>query len=114
MWYNILLEETSGHIHVVGFEPVIHLMPEGSISAVLAQALAERWWYTTHTFHIVGQEMTITSHYFHRMIDLRIDGVSISLEDESGIRFGVDLLGRRYATKTIRYADLEVDFVHRS
>ena len=29
-----------------------------------------------------------------------------------GIRLGVDLLGRRYATETIRYADLEVDFMH--
>ena len=48
------------------------------------------------------------------MIDLQFDGVSISLEDESGIRLGVDLLGRRYATKTICYTDLEVDFMHRS
>ncbi|KAK9997981.1 hypothetical protein SO802_017584 [Lithocarpus litseifolius] len=47
------------------------------------------------------------------MIGLWFDGVSISLEDESGIRLGVDMLGRRYATATIRYTDHEMDFMHR-
>ncbi|KAL0008564.1 hypothetical protein SO802_010066 [Lithocarpus litseifolius] len=37
----------------------------------------------------------------------------ISLEDESGIQLGIDLLGRRYAIETIYYADLEADFMHR-
>ena len=40
-------------------------------------------------------------------------GVLISLEDKSGIWLGIDLLGRRYATETIYYADLKADFMHR-
>ena len=94
VWYNILTEETRGHIQATGFEPFICLMPKRSASAVLVQTLAERWWDTTHTFHIAGREMTITPYEFHRMIGLRVDGVSISLEDESGIRLGADLLRR--------------------
>ena len=47
------------------------------------------------------------------MTGLWFNGVLISLEDELGIRLGADLLGRRYATKTICYTDLEVDFMHR-
>lgn len=46
------------------------------------------------------------------MIGLHFDGVSISLEDESGVWLGADLLGRRYATKTICYIDLEANFIH--
>ena len=112
MWYNILTEETWGHFHAVGFEPVIHLMPERSASAVLGSTLAKRWWDITHTFHIAGREMTITPYDFHHMTGLRFDGVLISLEDESGIQLGIDLLGRRYATETIRCIDLEADFMH--
>lgn len=104
--------ETQGHICMAGFESVVHLMPKRSAHVVLAQTLAERWWDTTHTFHIAGQEMTITPHDFHHMIGLRFDGVLISLEDESGIWLATNLLGRRYATEII-YIDLEVDFLHR-
>ena len=57
--------------------------------------------------------MTITPYNFHRMAGLRFNGVPISLEDELGVRLGADLLGRRYTTETIRYTDLEVDFMHR-
>ena len=89
-------------------------MPERSTSAVLVQTLAKRWWDTTHTFHIADREMTITPHDFHYMTGLQFAGVPISLEDELGIRLGANLLGRRYATKTIRYTNLaEVDFMHR-
>ena len=112
VWYNILTEETRGHIQATGFEPIICLMPKRSASAVLAQTLAERWWDTTHTFHIAGREMTITPHEFHCMIGLRFDGVLISLEDESGIRLGADLLRRQYATEMTHYTDLETDFMH--
>ena len=85
-------------------------MPERSASDVLAQTLAKRWWDNTHTFHIVGREMTITPLDFYRIISLRFDGVPISLKDKSGFQLGAELLGRRYATKTIHYTNLEVDF----
>ena len=113
VWYNILIEETRGHIYATGFEHIICLMPERSTSVVLAQALAKRWWDTTHTFHIAGQEMTITPYDFHRVTGLQFDGVLISLEDESGIRLGADLLERRYDIKTICYTDPEANFMDR-
>ena len=57
--------------------------------------------------------MTITPYDSHHMIGLRFDGVPVSLEDESGVRLGMDLLGRWYATEMICYTDLEAGFMHR-
>ena len=57
--------------------------------------------------------MTITPHDFHHSTSLRFDGVPINLKDKSGIRLGIDLLGRRYATETIHYTNLEADFMCR-
>ena len=74
--------------------------------------MVEKGWDTTHTFHITSLEMAITPYDFHRMTGLRFDGVPISLEDESGVRLGANLLGRRYATETFGYTDLEADFMH--
>ena len=54
----------------MGFEPVLRLLLERPYSAVLVQTLAERWWDTAHTFHIVDWEMTITSYDFHHMTGL--------------------------------------------
>ena len=96
MWYNIFTKEIRGQIRATGFEPILYLMLEGSASAFLALTLAERWWDTTHTFHIADREMTITPYNFQRMIGLWFDGVSISLEDESGTQLGAELLRRRY------------------
>ena len=87
-------------------------MLERSTCVVLAQTLAERWWDTTHAFHNVGREMTIGPRDFHCMSSLRFDGVLISLEDKLVFWLGANLLGKRYATETIRYNDLEADFMH--
>ena len=57
--------------------------------------------------------VTITLYDFHHMIGLWFNGVPINLKDESSVRLGTDLLGRRYATKTIHYTSLEEDFMHR-
>ena len=111
VWYSILTKETRGHIPTAGFEPVLRLLFERFVSAVLAQTLVERWWDTTHTFHIANRKMTITPHDLHCMIGLRFDGVLISLEDKSSTQLGVKLLKRRYATETIHYINLEADFM---
>ncbi|KAL0004891.1 hypothetical protein SO802_012452 [Lithocarpus litseifolius] len=60
-----------------------------------------------------SQEMAKTPQTFHYMTSLWFGGVQISLEDELGVRLDADLLGRRYATETIRYTDLEANFMHR-
>ena len=72
--------------------------------------LAERWWDTSHTFHIAGREMTMTPHDFHWMTDLWSDGLIINLENESSIQLGIDLLGCAYTTKHIHYFDLKRDY----
>jgi len=71
-------------VNAVGFGPLMHLLPDGVASDILVQALTERWWDTTHTFHIAGKELIVT-HDFHRMTSLRSDGPIINLENESGI-----------------------------
>ena len=110
-WYRVLTTETRAHIRVAGFEPIICLLLERSSSAILVQSLAKRWWDTTHTFHITDWEMAIIPHDFHRMTGLWFDGAFINLEGELGIQLGLELLGRRYATKTICYTNLEADFM---
>lgn len=110
-WYWILTKETRGYIHVAGFEPIIHLLPERSTSAILVQILAKRWWDATRTFHIADREMIITPHDFHRMTSLRCDRALINLEGESGTQLGINLLGRKYTTDTIRYLDIEADYM---
>ena len=97
-------------VHMAGFEPVIHLLLKGSASGILVQTLFERWWDTTYKFHIAEREMTATSHDFHWMMGFRFDGPFINLEDEPGIQLGVDLLGCKYLSESIRYFDLEVDY----
>ena len=105
-WYRILTTETRAHIYAVSFEPIIRLLPERSSSAILVQSLAKRWWDTTHTFHIIDREMTVTPHDFHHMIGLRCDRALINLEGKSGTQLGIDLLGRRYNTNTIHFLTL--------
>lgn len=110
VWYNILTKETWGHIRTIGFELVLHLLPEMSSGAVLVQTLVKRWWDITHTFHITDQEMTVTPCDFHRMTGLQFDRFLISLEYQLGTQLGVVLLERRYAMEMICYTDLEADF----
>ena len=74
------------------------------------QTLAERWWDTTHTFHIVDRGMTMTPHDFHCMTGLRCDGALINLEGVLGTQLGIDLLGRRYTVKTIHYFNIKADY----
>ena len=54
--------------------------------------------------------MTVTSHDFHYMTDLRCDSALINLEGEFGTQLAIDLLGRRYSTDTIRYFNIKADY----
>ena len=84
-WYRVLTAKTKAHICTASFKPIICLLPERFASAILVQNLVERWWDTTHTFHIVDREMTVTPHDFYRMTGLRCDRAFINLEGELGI-----------------------------
>ena len=85
-WYRVLTTETRAYIYAMGFEPIIHLLPERSFSAILVESLAKRLWDTTHTFHIADREMIVTPHDFHYMTVVRCDRALINLEGESGIQ----------------------------
>ena len=84
-WYNLLVPETRGYIREASFEPIISLLLEKSASATLVQCLIERWWDTTHTFHIAKCEMTVTPYDFYSITDLSFEGAIISLDSVSGI-----------------------------
>ena len=76
----MLAPETRGYVQEAGFEPIISLLPKKSASATLVQCLIERWWDTTHTFHITEQEMTVTPYDFYHMTELSFEGAIISLD----------------------------------
>ena len=81
---------------------------------MLVQALAERWWDTTHTFHIAEKEMTITPYDFYQMTRLWASDPTISLEGELGTTFSVELLRLTYSSKHVWYYELAVDFLSHS
>ena len=64
-WYRTLANDTKTLVRETSFEPIFYLLPENSASAILVQTLVERWWDTTHTFHITEKEMIVTPHDFH-------------------------------------------------
>ena len=84
-WYNLLVPETRAYIQEAGFEPIFSLPSKKSASATLVQCLIKRWWDTTHTFHIVEWEMTVTLYDFHHMTGLSFEGVIINLDGVSGV-----------------------------
>ena len=110
-WYNILVLETRAYIQEAGFEPIIGLFLEKSTRATLGLCLIERWWDTTHTFHITTKKMTVTPYNFYRLTSLSFEGAIISLDGVSGIQLGLNMLGRKYSTETIRYFDLVLDYM---
>lgn len=94
-WYRVLTIVTKAVICVASFKLIIRLLSARSTSTILVQSLAERWWDTTYTFYIADKEMIVTSHDFQYMTGLKCDGALINLEGVSGIKLGIDFLGRR-------------------
>ena len=79
-WYNLFAPETRAYIREAGFEPIIGLISEKTMSATLVQCLIERWWDTTHTFHITKWEMIVTPYNFYCMTSLGFEGAIINLD----------------------------------
>ena len=84
-WYRALTKDTKALVHTTNFKLVSRLLPEGSASSIVVQKIVERWWDTTHTFHIADRKIMVTPHDFHWMTGLRFDGPLIDLKGESGI-----------------------------
>ena len=110
-WFNFLAPENRGYVQEACFEPVISLLPENSANATLVQCLIKRWWETIHTFHITEREMMVTPYDFYCMTGLGCKGDIISLDGVSGMQLGIDMLGRKYSTKTICYFNLVLDYM---
>ena len=110
-WFNLLALETRGYIWEVGLEPIIGLLLEKYVNATLVQCLIERWWDTTHTYHVTEREIMVTPYEFYHMTSLSFERAIISLDGMSGIQLGIDMLGRKYSTETIRYFDLVSDYM---
>ena len=98
------------YIQEASFKPILGLLLKRSASATLVQCLTERWWDTTHTFYIAEWEMIVTPYNFYHMNDLSFEGAIINLDGMSSIQLGLDMLGRKYFTKTIHYFDLVSDY----
>lgn len=94
-WHRSLTTKTKAWVRAAGFEPLLCLLPN-CCQYCAGQALAKRWWDTTHTIHIVEREMIVTLYDFHRMIGMRSSRHIISLEGESGMTLRLELLGRAY------------------
>jgi len=110
-WYNLLVPETKAYIREASFKAILSLLSERSTSAILVQCLIERWWDTSHTFHIVEREMTVTPYDFHRITSLSFEGPIVNLDSVLGVQLGLNMLGRKYSIETIRYFDLVLDYM---
>ena len=104
-----LTDDIKALVHAVDFEPIVHLLLESSASAVLEQTLAERWWDTTHIFHIAERGMTMSPYDFHLMTGLGFDSPIINLKGESSTELSIELLGWRHMIETVRYFDLGIE-----
>ena len=77
-WWRRPSPETRALVEMAGFKRFVELQPTESAKTILLYALAERWWDTTHTLHITGVEMTVTSYDIHRMTSLRVYGLTLT------------------------------------
>ncbi|KAL0015416.1 hypothetical protein SO802_002485 [Lithocarpus litseifolius] len=103
------LTRWSGAMRLTGSPPLTYWAENHIPMAELC--LIEKWWDSTHTFHIVEQEMTVTPYDFYCMIGLSFEGAIISLDNVLGIQLGLNMLGRKYSIETIRYFDLVSDYM---
>ena len=55
--------------------------------------------------------MTVTPYDLYCMTGLSFEGAIINLDGVSSIRLGLNMLGRKYSTKTIRYLDLVSNYM---
>ena len=53
----------------------------------------------------------MTPYDFYHMTGLSFEEAIISLDGVSGIQLGLNMLGRKYSTETIRYFDLVSDYM---
>uniref|UniRef100_A0A2N9GUC3 Aminotransferase-like plant mobile domain-containing protein n=1 Tax=Fagus sylvatica TaxID=28930 RepID=A0A2N9GUC3_FAGSY len=77
-WWGKLNSTTRSFVEAAGFKYFVETQLS-EMAQILHCALVERWWDTTHTFHIAGVEMTITPCDVYRLTGLRVDGITPTL-----------------------------------
>ncbi len=75
-WWARLTPLTRSFVEMAGFKQFVESQPTETVRKVLLCTLVERWWDTTHTFHIAGVKMTITPYDIYRLTGLRVDGIT--------------------------------------
>lgn len=80
-WYAELPNEVRLKIYNTGLKPLIEGFSSVEIDNALIQALAEKWWDTTHTFHFDKfGEMTLTPKDFSAITGISIGGKVLNLD----------------------------------
>jgi hypothetical protein len=74
-WWGRLNSTTRFFVEAASFKHFVETQPIERAKKSILCALAERWWDTTHTFHIASVEMTITPYGVYRLTGLRVDGI---------------------------------------
>ena len=75
-WWARLNSLTRSFVETTGFKHFMETQPTNFAKKTLLCALAERWWDTTHTFHIAGVEMTITPYDMYWLTGLNKHGIA--------------------------------------
>ena len=107
-WWGRLTDETRQLVIDAGFGKLATDTITRRPGPTLVLALAERWWDTTHTFHIAGREYTMTPYDFYRLTGLRMRGRRFSFELTEADRKALTLrlLGVPCPSATLKYPAL--------
>ncbi|PON93795.1 Aminotransferase-like mobile domain containing protein [Trema orientale] len=80
-WYDELPKPIKDKVHRTGFKHFIDGLSISQVQSALIQCLAEKWWNTTHTFHLDNLgEMTMTPKDFAGITGLTFSGKSLKLD----------------------------------
>ena len=104
---------TKALVELAGFRPMVEDLVGSWSKRCMVLCLSQRWWDTTHTFHIVGREMTMTPLDKYQLIGLNVSGRTICfLEDRAPL--DKIYLGYSMGSSSISIPSLLVDFSRRS
>ncbi|PON32401.1 Aminotransferase-like mobile domain containing protein [Trema orientale] len=80
-WYNELPLPVRNKVDAAEFRPLLSTQPITNLDGSLIQALAEKWWDTTHSFHFEHMgEMTLTPKDFSALTGLAVAGSPIRID----------------------------------
>ena len=95
------------NIERAGFGELVKILGLGNADKLLLQALTERWWDTTHTFHFdnVG-ELTITPKDFSALTGLQVCGQKVTWEQQTPLTD--DVIERYFGRQILNLLNADV------